>query len=130
MVGKQVASNLRYLGADLGAETLKVVELAQVAGQWQVQRRCRMEHGKEPQPLLNRLYHEWNAAMLAGAALTGRLGRQFSLAHVPLQQAQSRAFRFLYPNTAGTLVSVGSHGFSVLEVRPNRRAGLRENSPC
>jgi hypothetical protein len=73
----------------------------------------------EPQLLLKRLYREWNAATLRGATLTGRLGRQFSVARVPLRQAQFRAFRFLYPNTAGTPVSVGSHGFSVLEVRPN-----------
>jgi len=113
MAGKQVSSNQRFLGVDLGAETLKLVELARVDGQWLVQRRCRLEHGKEPQLLLNRLCREWDAATLAGAALTGRLGRQFSMAHVPLQQAQLRAFRLLYPNTAGTLVSVGSHGFSV-----------------
>ena len=126
----QVASNQRFLGADLGAETLKLVELLRLDGQWQIQRRCRLEHGKEPQLLLNRLYREWNAVALAGAALTGRLGRQFSMARVPLQQAQSRAFRFLYPNTAGTLVSVGSHGFSVLEVRSNGREVFRENSRC
>jgi predicted CoA-substrate-specific enzyme activase len=130
MAGKQVSSNQRFLGVDLGAETLKLVELARVDGQWLVQRRCRLEHGKEPQLLLNRLCREWDAATLAGAALTGRLGRQFSMAHVPLQQAQLRAFRFLYPNTAGTLVSVGSHGFSVLEVRPNGHEVFRENSRC
>ncbi len=130
MARKQTASSQQFLGVDVGAETLKLVELARVNGQWQIQRRCRLEHGKEPQPLLERLYREWGADALAGAALTGRLGRQFSLAHVPLQQAQSRAFRFQYPDTAGTLVSIGSHGFSVLEVRPNGREVFRENSRC
>jgi activator of 2-hydroxyglutaryl-CoA dehydratase len=115
---------------DAGTDTLKLVELAQVDGRWQLQRRCRLEHGKEPQPLLDRLYREWGAATLAGAASTGRLGRQFSLARVPLQQAQCRAFRFFFPDTEGTLVSVGSHGFSVLEIRPNGREVFRENSRC
>jgi hypothetical protein len=82
MAGKQVSSNQRFLGVDLGAETLKLVELARVDGQWLVQRRCRLEHGKEPQLLLNRLCREWDAATLAGAALPGRLGRQFRLSHV------------------------------------------------
>ena len=124
------AAAQRFLGVDVGAETLKLVELARVDGCWQVQRCCRVEHGKEPQRLLKQLYEEWDAATLTGAALTGRLGRQFGLARVPLQQAQSRAFRFLYPDTVGTLVSVGSHGFSVLEMRPNGREVFRENSRC
>jgi hypothetical protein len=41
------------------------LELAQVNGAWQVQRRCRLEHGKESQPLLNHFYREWDAATLA-----------------------------------------------------------------
>ncbi|MDE3187024.1 MAG: CoA activase [Acidobacteriota bacterium] len=130
MAIEQTASSRQFLGVDVGAETLKLVELARVCGQWQIQRRQRLEHGKEPQPLLDRLYRACGADALAGAALTGRLGRQFSLAHVPLQQAQSRAFRFFYPDAAGTLVSIGSHGFSVLEVRPNDREVFRENSRC
>ena len=36
MAGKQVSSNQRFLGVDLGAETLKLVELARVDGQWLV----------------------------------------------------------------------------------------------
>ena len=126
----QIGPGPRFLGVDAGTDTLKLVELAQVDGRWQLQRRCRLEHGKEPQPLLDRLYREWGAATLAGAASTGRLGRQFSLARVPLQQAQCRAFRFFFPDTEGTLVSVGSHGFSVLEIRPNGREVFRENSRC
>ncbi len=130
MAGSTTEPGERYLGVDVGAETLKLVELGRADGQWRVLRRCRMEHGKEPQALLLNLYKEWDGDALAGAALTGRLGRQFSLMRVPLQQAQSRAFRFLYPGTAGTVVSVGSHGFSVLEVRANGREVFRENSRC
>ena len=130
MAGNLEAPSQRVLGVDAGAETLKLVELATVDGQWKVQRRYRVEHGKEPHTLLDRLYREWGAAAFTGAALTGRMGRQFSLARVPLQQAQSRAFRFHYPKMSGTLVSIGSHGFSVLEVRANGREVFRENSRC
>jgi predicted CoA-substrate-specific enzyme activase len=130
MESTQIVSGPRFLGVDAGTDTLKLVELVQADGGWQLQRRFRLEHGKEPQPLLDRLYREWDAATLAGAASTGRLGRQFSLTRVPLQQAQCRAFRFFFPDTEGTLVSVGSHGFSVLEIRPNGREVFRENSRC
>lgn len=120
----------RFLGVDAGAETLKLVELAHIGGSWQVLRRTRLEHQKDPQSLLVRLYREWVGQGFAGAALTGRLGRQFGLSRVPLQQAQARAFRFYFPHQSGTLVSVGSHGFSVLEIRPNGREVFRENSRC
>ena len=120
----------RFLGIDAGAESLKLVELSKMDGQWRIVRRSRIDHRKEPQPLLQRLYSEWGGATMAGAALTGRLGRQFGFSRVPLQQAQSRAFRFYFPNTTGTLVSVGSHGFSVLEMRANGREVFRENSRC
>ena len=103
-----------YIGVDAGAETLKLVELERVDGRLQIRRACRVEHGKNPGSLLDRMYREWNGATLSGAASTGRLSKQFQLERVPNQQAQSRAFRFLYPETAGTLISIGSQGFSVL----------------
>ena len=120
----------RFLGVDIGAETLKFVEIVRTGGQFEIRRTCRVDHGKDPLSALERLYREWDGANLAGAASTGRLNRQFALSCVPIQQAQSRAFRFFHPNGSGTLVSVGSHGFSVLEVRPNGREAFRENSRC
>lgn len=130
MESTQSISNRRFLGVDVGADTLKVVELTRVNGEWQVQRRRRLEHDKEPQSQLSEIYREWDGATVAGAALTGRLGRQFGLARVPIQQAQRRAFQFFYPETEGTIVSIGSHGFSVLEVRPDGQDVFRENSRC
>jgi predicted CoA-substrate-specific enzyme activase len=130
MEAREKAPAQRFLGVDAGAETLKLVELAFEDGRWQILRQCRLEHGKDLQLLLKQLYEEWDAATLTGAALTGRLGRQFGFARVPLQQAQSRAFRFFYPDALGTLIAVGSHGFSVLEMRSNGREVFRENSRC
>lgn len=119
-----------YIGVDAGAETLKLVELERVDGRLQIRRACRVEHGKNPGSLLDRMYREWNGATLSGAASTGRLSKQFQLERVPNQQAQSRAFRFLYPETAGTLISIGSQGFSVLELHADGRESFRENSRC
>ena len=120
----------RFLGVDVGAETLKLVELQQIEGNLRILRTCRVDHAKEPSPALLEYYKEWGAKPFSGAASTGRLSRQFSITRIPVQQAQSRAFRFLYPNSAGTLVSIGSHGFSVLEIHPDGREIFRENSRC
>lgn len=120
----------RFLGVDIGAETLKLVELERIDGQFHLRRTCRLDHGKDPQSLLLRLYREWEGETLNGAASTGRLSRQFTITRIPIQQAQSRAFHFLRPDSPGTVVSVGSHGFSVLELHGNGREIFRENSRC
>ena len=120
----------RFLGVDIGAETLKLVELQRKGGRFHIQRTCRVDHGKDPQSAFDRVYREWDGETLDGAASTGCLSKQFALTHVPIQQAQSRAFHFFHPDAAGTLVSVGSHGFSVLEVHSNGRESFRENSRC
>lgn len=125
-----ITPGIRFLGVDLGAETLKLVEIERVDGAFVIRRTSRMEHGKNPQSVLDRMYREWGAETMAGAASTGRLSAQFSLTRVPIQQAQARAFRFLYPDATGTIVSIGSQGFSVLEVRANGREVFRESSRC
>lgn len=120
----------RYIGVDVGAETLKLVELERVDGRLQIRRTCRVDHGKNPGLHLNRIYRDWSGETLSGAASTGRLSKQFQLERVPNQQAQSRAFRFLFPEMAGTLISIGSQGFSVLELHEGGRESFRENSRC
>ena len=65
-----------------------------------------------------------------GAAVSGRLGRQVRLPRVPTKQAQARAYRFLFGDDPATVVSIGSHGFSVLELRANGIEVFRENTRC
>ena len=130
MLSDDAETTERFLGVDIGAETLKLVELQRKGGRIHIRRTCRVDHGKDPQSAFGRLYREWGGETLDGAASTGRLSKQFALARVPIQQAQSRAFHFFHPDAAGTLVSIGSHGFSVLEVHANGREAFRENSRC
>ena len=130
MLSDDAEATERFLGVDIGAETLKLVELQRKGGRFHIQRTCRVDHGKDPQSAFDRVYREWDGETLDGAASTGCLSKQFALTHVPIQQAQSRAFHFFHPDAAGTLVSVGSHGFSVLEVHSNGREAFRENSRC
>jgi predicted CoA-substrate-specific enzyme activase len=120
----------RFVGIDVGAETIKVIETIEGCSGVRLGRRRILEHHKEPAPRLTELLGEFDWPGLAGAAVCGRLARLVSLPRVPIKQAQARGFRFLFGERPATLVSIGSHGFSVLELRPNGLEVLRENSRC
>jgi len=120
----------RYLGIDIGAEALKVVELARSAAGFTCTRRALVEHRKEPVPRLLDVLEDLDWQSARGAAVTGRFGRAINLPHVPLQQALSRGAQFLFREAPLTLVSIGSHGFAVLERRESGAEVFRENSRC
>jgi activator of 2-hydroxyglutaryl-CoA dehydratase/predicted nucleotide-binding protein (sugar kinase/HSP70/actin superfamily) len=120
----------RFIGIDVGAETIKVVELARLGAELHFVRRQRVEHGKEPGPVLVSLLKQWNWPTVAGAAITGRLSQQARLPQVPIKQAQTRGFRFQYDDGPATIVSIGSHGYSVLELRSSGMEVFRENNRC
>ena len=65
-----------------------------------------------------------------GAAVTGRLGRLLALPRIPVKQAQAAGHRHLHGEEAATIVSIGSHGFSVLELLPDGTDEFRQNSRC
>ncbi len=120
----------RYIGIDMGAETIKVVEVEKngTALRW-TRREC-LEHHKEPARHLLDLLRQWSWDTVAGAAVSGRLSRQIDLPRIPIKQAQVSGYRFLHSDRSATLVSIGSHGFSVLEIRPTGVEVFRENSRC
>jgi predicted CoA-substrate-specific enzyme activase len=120
----------RFIGIDVGAESVKVVELAREDGALRLVRRALVEHHKDPGPRLLDVLAGWAWEGVTGAAVTGRLGRQVQLQRVPLKQAQAKAHRFLHGHAPATLVSIGSHGFSVLELREAGGEVFRENSRC
>ena len=120
----------RFLGIDIGAETIKLVELVRVGGELHWTRRQLVEHGKEPGPVLQRLLRDWQWDTVQAATVSGRFSKQVKLPRVPTQQAQARAWRFLGDDQPATLVSIGSHGFSVLELRAQGADVFRENSRC
>ncbi len=120
----------RFLGIDVGAETVRVVELWVDGEVYRLGQRRLVEHGKRPGPRLRELLDELDWQSARGAAVTGRLGRIVNLPRVPLKQAQIRGCRFLAGPGPATLISVGSHGFSVLELRPGGTDVYRENSRC
>ena len=120
----------RYLGIDVGAESIKLVFLEENNNTLSIASKESYEHGKNPQHVLQTLYQKYGIEHFDAVAITGRFSKQFTATRIPVQQAQSRGFKHLYPNTTGTLISIGSHGFSVLELRDNGREIFRENSRC
>ena len=120
----------RFIGIDVGAETIKVVELVQRGAELRCARREVADHQKDPGATLVKVLRGWDWERVAGAAVCGRLGRQVALMRVPAKQAQAAGYRFLFGSEAATVVSIGSHGFSVLELREGGIEVFRENSRC
>jgi predicted CoA-substrate-specific enzyme activase len=120
----------RHIGIDVGAETVKVVELTREGRELRWSRRQVADHHKDPGGTLLRLLGDWNWERVDGAAVSGRLGRQVALLRVPTKQAQAAGHRFLHGPGPATVVSIGSHGFSVLELREGGVEVFRENSRC
>lgn len=120
----------RIVAIDAGAETLKVVELIENLGKYEVGRRVREHHHKDPLGALRRILSDFDFESIDLMAATGRLGRMFRLAQIPEKQARAAGFRFIYDDQPATIVSIGSHGFSVLELRDTQNEVLRENTRC
>jgi predicted CoA-substrate-specific enzyme activase len=120
----------RFVGVDIGAETVKLAELVRDGGTLRVVRTRLVEHEKDPARLLPALLAEWGYPDVAGVAACGRLARLFALPRVPEKLARAAGFRLLCDDGPATLVSIGSHGFSVLELRDSGVEVFRENSRC
>lgn len=120
----------RYIGIDLGAETLKVAELNGTRGNWTLGRRLLLEHHKDPGGCLLAALADLEWEGVHGAAVTGRLSRQVGLLRVPIQQALATGTRIRYGTEPLTVVSIGSRGFSALELRAPGHELFRENGRC
>jgi predicted CoA-substrate-specific enzyme activase len=120
----------RFVGIDVGAEAIKVVEITTDDGAPRWTRRQVADHDKEPAAALLALLADWDWPGIDGAAVTGRFSRLVRLDRVPTKQAQSLGFRFIGDDQPATLVSIGGHGFSVLELRESGLEVFRENSRC
>ena len=120
----------RFVGIDAGAETVKLVELLRDADGLRIERTEILEHAKNPGPVLQTALQDWDWPDAAGAAVSGRFSSQINLRRIPAKQAQLRGYKFLFGDEPATIVNIGSHGFTVLEVRGNGLTVFRENSRC
>lgn len=126
-----MASLKRTLGIDVGAETIKVVELTEdETGKVRWSNRAIAQHHKEPTRILGQMLAGFNWEEISSAAVTGRLSRTMNVPRIPIKQSQIKGFEFLYGERPATVVSIGSHGFSVLEMRDSNIEMFRENSRC
>ncbi|HUT77554.1 MAG TPA: BadF/BadG/BcrA/BcrD ATPase family protein, partial [Polyangia bacterium] len=122
---------MRTLGIDIGAETVKVVEATRGGdGRIALGRRAVREHHKDPHAALLEMLAEFEWPSVDAAAVTGRMSRQVRLPRIPVKQAQAAAHEHLFGEAPATVVSIGSHGFSVLELRSSNLEMFRENSRC
>ncbi|MEK7867246.1 MAG: BadF/BadG/BcrA/BcrD ATPase family protein, partial [Planctomycetota bacterium] len=119
----------RFVGIDVGAETVKVVELA-CGDSPRVVRKALLEHHKDPRRAVTELLLGWDWPGVASAAVTGRLGRLIALPRVPAKAALAAGVRLSHGDAPLTVVSIGAHGFSVLELRDGGVEVLRENNRC
>ena len=124
------AAGMRFIGIDAGAETLKLVELLRGESGWRIGRREVIEHGKNPAPALLGALNRMDWPSVSTAAVTGLFASQVNLPRIPAKQAQLRGCRFLFGDGPITVINIGSHGFSVLEVRENGNTVFRQNSRC
>jgi predicted CoA-substrate-specific enzyme activase len=120
----------RFVGIDAGAETVKIVELVRDGDGLRWTRRALLDHRKRPREAIIGALGSWQFGGVRGASVTGRLSRQVRLRRIPAKQAQIAGCRRLFGEAPATVVSIGSHGFSVLEMRDGGNDVFRENSRC
>ncbi len=120
----------RYVGIDVGAETLKVVELIENNGKFSVGKKVRIAHQKDPMTALRNTLNDFEFNSIDAMASCGRLARMFKVLQVPDKLARAEGFKFCVDAKPATVVSIGSHGFSVLEMRLGDRNVYRENTRC
>ncbi len=120
----------RFVGIDVGAETIKLAEIAREGDALRLVRHALVPHGKEPGARLRELLAVWGWDSVSSAVATGRLGRQLAVERIPTKQALLYGFRFLHGSEPATVVNIGSRGFSVLEIRAAGDPAYRESSRC
>src|SRR5512133_2941715 len=121
----------RTIGLDVGAETVKVVELRGVPGRLEWTRRARVDHQKDPAAALRDVLASWGWEGATGACATGRLGRSLAVERIPGKQARIAGHHLLYGNgERAAVIDIGAHGFSVLALDPDGRDTYRENPRC
>ncbi|HOU54967.1 MAG TPA: acyl-CoA dehydratase activase-related protein [Myxococcota bacterium] len=127
-----MGSSLVFLGIDVGAERLKVARLEVDAdGRARPGAGVVREHGGRPEPVLREVLEPWVAQGHTGAAATGRLATGLALSRIPQKAAVTAGLQVLHPGLESVgVVSIGAHGFAVIDWRGEDRCRIRENSRC
>lgn len=120
-----------YLGIDIGAETAKLVVIEKAGDRLSIAEHALAPHNKDPHHTLRTLFGKLAHHDPRGIAVTGRLQRVMHAQGVPTKAAMRRGLRMVHPELqAATLISIGAHGFSVLELGARGEEWFQQNSRC
>jgi len=119
------------LGIDVGTDTVKVALVEGERGSFQVLTVAARSHGKNPAAALRALMSDLNLGKVRSVAVTGRLGSIVDAATLPSKAAMRKGTRATHPELDDvTLLSIGAHGFCVLELRDSGNDYFCQNSRC
>jgi activator of 2-hydroxyglutaryl-CoA dehydratase/predicted nucleotide-binding protein (sugar kinase/HSP70/actin superfamily) len=119
------------IGIDIGAETIKLVEARSQGSTLEIVRIDRLSHLKDPHGALASLFSAIDHADALRIAATGRLARVLQVEQVPTKAAIRRGVRLLHQELDElTVLSIGAHGFCVLELSGSGQEWFQQNSRC
>lgn len=119
------------IGIDVGAETVKLVEVRSQDDTFEITRIDSLIHRKDPHGALSSLFSAVERTDTLRIAVTGRLARVLLAEQVPTKAAIRRGARLLHQDLDElTVISIGAHGFCVLELRGSGQEWFQQNSRC
>ena len=119
------------LGIDIGAESAKLVVLRGHGSSVRIVEKHRVPHHKDPQGALRLLCSRIDLSHITSLAVTGRLHSAIAAETVPTKAALRHGVRIAHPELeALTVISIGAHGFSVLEIHETGQDFYQQNSRC
>ena len=119
------------IGIDVGAETVKLVEVRSQGDTFAITRIDRLMHQKDPHGALTSLFSAVERNGTLRIAVTGRLARMISAEQVPTKAAIRRGVRLLHQDLDElTVISIGARGFCVLELCSSGQEWFQQNSRC
>jgi activator of 2-hydroxyglutaryl-CoA dehydratase/predicted nucleotide-binding protein (sugar kinase/HSP70/actin superfamily) len=119
-----------YIGFDIGAENIRTVTIKKHGDSIKCTYST-VAHNKIPRETITGIMEKLNLDNFAGGAVTGRLADIINLKKIPTPKALAEGFIHENPGRIpATVVTIGAHGFSVLEIRSGERHIYRENGRC
>jgi len=127
----EAGMRLIHAGLDVGAEWVKLAVVRAGDAGLEVEHTDAIEHRKDPHAAIVALLSRIDLRSLRGLAVTGRLAGVVHAETVPTKASMRRGVRLLHgEHPAVTLLSIGAHGFSVLEVGQSGEEWFQQNSRC
>ncbi len=122
---------MKSIGIDIGSENIKVTQLTLNNNVYTINNRFSVPHSKKPEYALRKIIEELNIQKSDYICTTGRYRNFAENFGIPEKLARTKGFRFLYPNFEEVaILSVSSHGYSLIEIFKDGRDLIHHNSNC